>query len=86
MPDEDPFAAFEAQFEDRDGDGDPQSDTIDVIDFTALSNYELSDRFNSVRDKLLEINEMMAPTTDVGRELHSMRAAAIIEMRKRGML
>lgn len=57
----------------------------DVIDLTTLTDLELSNRFNEVRDALLAIEEMHpdATVTPEGRELHSIRAACLIELRRR---
>lgn len=56
-----------------------------VIDVSRLNEAELSDLFNETRDKIMELGEMLAPTTDEGRRLHSVRSACLIEMSKRGM-
>lgn len=80
----DVLAELEAQFE-RDGEEDEHADTLDIINFRDLSDYELSCRYNDYRDRLLEMHEMDAlnPTSEEARELHSLRAAAILEQRRR---
>lgn len=58
---------------------------INVESVTMLDEVELSRRFNEVRGELLTRGEMISPKTDTGRELHSQRAALLVEMRRRGM-
>ena len=57
----------------------------DTVNAQSLSNAQLSAVFNEVRDQLIQMGEMMEPKTDVGRDLHSRRAAYLIEMSRRGM-
>lgn len=71
------------------GDLDEPTDTVD---FTKLTDLEISERFNAVRDRLNELDQMHSDTglskvasTPEGRELHSERAALLVEMSKRGM-
>jgi hypothetical protein len=52
-------------------------------DFTQLSSLDLSERYNEVRDELLASGEMRDPTSERGRELHSIRNAALFELKKR---
>lgn len=54
-----------------------------MISVQDLSDVELSGLFNETRDTLLERGEMQNPTTEKGRGLHSLRAACIIEIRRR---
>lgn len=48
-----------------------------------LTDTELSSCFNDTRDALLEMGEMQVPKTEKGRGLHSLRAACLIEIRRR---
>jgi hypothetical protein len=48
-----------------------------------LNDAELSSALNDVRQELLERGEMQVQTTDKGRALQSLRAALIIEVRRR---
>lgn len=64
----------------------------DAVDFTKLTDLQISERFNAVRDRLNELDQMHSDTglskvasTPEGRELHSERAALLVEMSKRGM-
>lgn len=78
MAEDDPnaiLADLESQFEDIE---EPWAES--VRDF---SDLELSGRFNEVRSRLIELNEMQDPRTEEGRELHSLRAAYLIEMARR---
>jgi hypothetical protein len=59
---------------------DQPSDAISVRD---LNDVELSNHFNETRDELLALGEMQQPTTDRGRELHSIRTACLVEIRRR---
>lgn len=54
--------------------------TVSVRD---LNDAELSSCFNDTRDELLQMGEMQVPRTEKGRELHSLRAACLIEIRRR---
>jgi hypothetical protein len=79
-------------------DFEPEEDPT-VVDVTQLSNLELSNLFNDVRDRLLELSENGEPGmmsdlentfgTEAGtpeaRALHSTRLACLAEMSKRGM-
>lgn len=73
----DMFAQFEAQFD--------EPDLEDAIDLSKLTDLEISTMFSDVRRDLLASEQMMNPTTERGRELHSQRAALLIEMSRRGM-
>lgn len=71
--------------------GDLEAPT-DAVDFTKLTDLQISTRFNEVRDRLNELDQMHSDTglsnvesTPEGRELHSERAALLIEMSRRGM-
>lgn len=77
MTEDDLFAAFEKQFD--------EVDTSTIVDFTTLSDLEVSSLFSDVRTELIKTDQMLNPTTDEGRRLHSERLALLIEMRKRGM-
>lgn len=57
----------------------------DVV-VTILDDAELSKRYNETRDELIKRGEMIKCTTQTGRDLHSQRAAYIIELRKRGLM
>lgn len=55
------------------------------VNVATLSDLELSKRFNEVKQELLERGEMIETNTQTGRDLHSQRAAYLIELRKRGL-
>lgn len=57
----------------------------DVV-VTTLNDAELSSRYNEVREQLMDMGEMINCSTQTGRDLHSQRAAYIIELRRRGLL
>lgn len=54
-----------------------------TVDFTEVSSLELSEQYNAARDELLETGEMREPRTERGRELHSIRAATLMELKRR---
>lgn len=81
MADDFDFSVWEDQFPDVDS-----LDTSDVVDVTSLTTPELLDRFHTLTDKISERGELLRPTTPEGRELHSHRAAARVELAKRGLL
>ncbi len=56
------------------------------VNVTLLSDIELMTRYGACREELLERREMQNPRTETGRELHSQRAAYIIELRKRRLM
>jgi hypothetical protein len=57
----------------------------DVV-VTTLDDAELSSHYSQVREELLQRGEMINPGTQTGRDLHSQRAAYIIELRRRGLV
>lgn len=59
---------------------------IPDVNVTLLDDAELSKRFNETREELMQRGEMINCTTQAGRDLHSIRAAYIIELRKRGLM
>ena len=50
-----------------------------------MSKFELGETLHDTRQKLIDMGEMMIPKTEEGRELHSLRAACLIEMKRRGL-
>jgi hypothetical protein len=83
---DDPDAVLAGLFEQLD------LDASDVTDFSKLSDVQISERFNEVRDRLNDLGEMHRdsqlnpkPSSPEGRELHSERAALLVEMSRRGM-
>lgn len=75
-------------------DFEPEDPTPTVVDVKALSNLELSNLLEDTRQKLLEMGEMLSDMestfgTEAGspeaRDLHSIRAACLVEMSERGM-
>lgn len=77
-PEDDILARLDAEFSDM-----PEPD--DVEDLTLLSDLELTTRFNALRGEMLGKNMYDSnPATQEGRDQHSLRAALLIEMRRRG--
>lgn len=74
------FANFEAELAGLD-------DGVNVRPVTELSDRELLERIDDIRQRLYELGEMQAnnPTTDEARDLHSERAALLIEQSRRGL-
>jgi hypothetical protein len=56
------------------------------VSVAVLNDAELSSRYNEVREELMKRGEMINPTTQIGRDLHSQRGAYIIELRRRGLM
>lgn len=54
------------------------------IDVTKLSTEELMTQFNELNDELFEMGEAIKPHTQRARDLHSLRSAIHLEIRKRG--
>lgn len=66
----------------------------DVVDVSKLSDIELSNVFHDARERLKAMGEMLSDLentfatkagSDEARELHSLRLACLLELRKRGM-
>lgn len=75
-------------------DFEPGDDADTTVDVTALSDLELANLLEDTRQQLLEMGEMLSDLTNTygteagspeARELHSLRAACLIETRKRGL-
>lgn len=64
----------------------PDPAPADWVNVQLLDELELSRRYNQTREDLLASGEMLNPTTQAGRDLHSERAAYLIEMKRRKML
>lgn len=60
-------------------------DTSNVINVKELGNLQLMDLERDLVEQLKTRNEMLTATTETGRELHSLRAAARIELFHRGL-
>jgi hypothetical protein len=58
----------------------------DVIDFSELDRNELLDLYHSLTKRLLDLGQTIDPKTNEGRETHSQRAAAVVELHKRNIL
>lgn len=59
---------------------------VDTVNVALLDEVELSKRYNAVKQSLLERGEMLNPKTQEGRDLHSERAAYLLELRRRRMI
>lgn len=75
-------------------DFEPEAQTEVEVDVAALSNLELCNLLEDTRQKLLEMGEMLSDnqatlgtqnSSPEARELHSLRAACLIEYRGRGL-
>jgi hypothetical protein len=84
--DRDVLAAMEAEFT------DPV--VVEGVDVSALSDLDLRNLFDDTREKLYELEQMYSDlkntfgtkdSTAEARELHSVRAACLVEMSRRGM-
>lgn len=58
----------------------------EVVDVTKFGDEELLSQFHSITREIKNRHEVLAPRTDEGRELHSLRAAMSVELRQRGLL
>lgn len=56
---------------------------VEGTDYTKLDYVELVDEADRLRERLLDIGEMLAPRTAEGRELHSQRVAVIVALARR---
>ena len=61
-------------------------DSAEIINVTALSTYDLVALYNEQDEILLGLGEVLHPTTQEGRDSHSLRAACRIELSNRGVL
>lgn len=64
---------------------DAVEEPVDVVNVTELDDSKLIRLFSDVRNELFKLGEMMAPKTDRGRELHSLRTACLLETQRRGL-
>jgi len=76
-PGDDPFEGLEGIFDDVEQ---------GVVNVTLLSDEALLTDFNAIDEEIKERREVLSPHTDRGRELHSLRAAMVVELRQRGIL
>jgi hypothetical protein len=65
---------------------DDEDATRDGVPVTELSDVELLREFQYLRVELMELRELVHPTTQRGRDLHSRRAACQLELRRRGVI
>lgn len=75
---DDILAHLEAQFDDV--------DTTDVVDVSSLDSESLLKNYAAVNIELQDRKEKYNPHTPEGRELHSLRYAYQLELRKRRLL
>lgn len=71
-----------SQFDDIDSD----VDALGVLNVTTLETMELLNRFQQLTEELKDREEALRPRTQEARELHSQRAAMLIELRNRGIM
>lgn len=57
----------------------------DVEDVTKIPDPELGVRVQEIDAQLVEAGQLLQPTTQEARDLHSLRGALLIEMSKRGL-
>lgn len=57
----------------------------DVLDVTSLSNKALLERNADILEELLDNGQAVNPTSQWARDLHSLRNAIQVEIRKRGV-
>lgn len=58
----------------------------DVVDLSVMDDLELLGYHQGIRKALYDLDEMHGePRSDEGRELHSRRAACMIELSRRGL-
>ena len=53
-----------------------------IVDYSTLNTPELLNQYTDVTQELLGLGETINPTTDVGRSLHSKRAAMVVELHR----
>lgn len=84
-PDDDPETrAFFAALEQQMGDVEEPDDVVDV---TTLPSHQLSVLVHEFDRRLSEMGELhaAAPKTEAARQLHSRRAALLVELSRRGL-
>ncbi len=75
---EDLFRSFEEQF------GDTEVGEVECM--ASLTNMDLLLRLESIDGELYQINELMHPQTQVGRDWHSQRGAVVVELHRRHLM
>lgn len=79
-------------FFDWDAAEDSMEDTMrnivaaESLNVTLMTDIQLLDMFQTVTDKLRHRSEMLRPTTDTGRDLHSQRGAIRVELARRNLM
>lgn len=78
-PDDELFKRFEAQLD--------TDIPTDVVDVTTIPDVDLVNRLHELDAELDKSGELMAlnPRTQEARDLHSLRAAVLVEMKRRGL-
>jgi hypothetical protein len=56
------------------------------LNVTLLNDMDLLEKFHSITDELRNRSEMLRPTTDTGRDLHSQRGAIRVELARRNLM
>lgn len=77
-PDDDVLAAMEAQLDDLEV---PE----DIENVQKIPSPELTMRVQHIDSKLSSMGELRQPRTQEGRDLHSTRAALLVELARRNM-
>lgn len=60
-------------------------ENIGVVVVSSLSDLELLAKFEQAKQELHSRQEVLLPKTEVGRDLHSIYHACLLEMHKRGL-
>lgn len=77
MSDEDLFAQLEDVF--------AAVDAAPPIDYTTWETFDLLDELEEVTQDIKNLRQILHPRTEEARDLHSRRAALVIELSNRGV-
>lgn len=76
----DPWEELQAQLEALDLE---PTDASDIVNVSTLADEDLIVRLQETVDELFRRKEALAPKTQTGRDLHSVRTALLVEMARR---
>ena len=77
MSNSDPFSYWEESF---------QQEAPPTINVKELDDLSLLDLFRAQKETLLELKEVLSPTSQAGRDAHSLYGACKIELTRRGLI
>lgn len=78
------FAQLLGQMESLDL-GERAVQNMGIVVVSSLSDIELVEKYNSTKRELYDREELLEARTEIGRDLHSIYHACLLELKKRGL-